>query len=245
MCNTKIISQDCKQHIFVFFECIIELYRIVIGTCLITFVPQMCGDVDCGYNWNISGKHRFAIAFYINIITLGCFLILYIIEIIRENKIIKYLEVNIFLGNDNVEVGEKIQKLNPVKRKRLYWIDTIYVGWAVFCICCFGTNTIYSGIIILRNIDNKTITGFITNILFMFTKIYRIYFVINTEKNIFYSAYLMNFVQFNDLDPREIEWIETNLEEDLYEEDWISIKIENKEDIFEKDWVSEKPKIQI
>jgi hypothetical protein len=148
----------------------------------------MCGDVNCGYTWVVYGKSSFAIAFYMNMITLGCFLMLYIIEMIRENKIINYLEVNILLGNDNEIVGEKIQKLNPVKRRSLYWIDTIYVSWAGFCICCFGTNTIFSGIVILHNIDNKTITGFITNILFMFIKIYRIYFVINTEKNVFYSS---------------------------------------------------------
>lgn len=246
MCNAKTLSQDCKQKCYVLIEFLIEIYRIVIGTCLITFVPQKCGDVNCGYTWVVFGNSVFAIAFYINMITLGCFLILYIIEIIRENKIINYLEVNIYLGNDNVVVGEKIQKLNPIKRKRLYWIDTIYVGWAGFCICCFGTNTIFSGIVILRNLDNKAITGFVTNILFMFIKIYRIYFVIHTEKNIFYSAYLMNFVQFNDLDPREIEWIDENskkIEDDVYEDDWISIQIENKEDIFEKDWVSNKIEI--
>ena len=47
--------------------------------------------------------------------------------------------------------------------------------------------------------------------------------MINTEKNIFYSAYMTNFVQFNDLDPRN----SVDLEADsLWQEDWISCKKE-------------------
>jgi hypothetical protein len=99
--------------------------------------------------------------------------------------------------------------------------------------CAFGANSIFSGIVLLHNIDNKTATTFVTDILFMMTKLYRIYYVINTEKNIFYSAYMMNFVQYNDLDPTERDIVENtctctcDLESEnysLWEEDWISCK---------------------
>lgn len=235
-------SQNSKQRIIIFFECIIEIYRVVIGTCLITFVPQRCGNIDCDHIWYVYGKTMVDIAYYINIGTLFCFLILFLVEMIRENRIINYLEVNPLLGTENTIVGEILQELDPVKRSKLYCIDTIYVGWSIFCLGCFGANTIVSGIVIIRNLDSNTISGFITNILFMFTKLYRIYFVIHTEKNVFYSAYLINFVQFNDLDPREIKWTENhNTETDVYEEDWRSVK----EDIFEPDWVSNKNSVKI
>jgi hypothetical protein len=39
----------------------------------------------------------------------------------------------------------------------------------------------------------------------MISKLTNILGIINTEKNIFFSAYLNTKVQFNDLDPREIE----------------------------------------
>jgi hypothetical protein len=215
----------------------LEIYRVIIGTCLITFVPQTCGDENCGYIWFTNGKKLFDIAYYINIGTLFCFLVLFCIEFVRENNIINYLEVTPILGTDNEEVGEILQKLDPKKRKHLYWIDTVYVSWSVFCLGCFGTNTIVSGIVILDNLDSKTISGFVTSILFIFSKLYKIYFVINTEKNIFYSAYLIHFVQFNDLDPREIKWIENqNIEKEMYQD---------KEDIFEPDWVSNKNVVNI
>jgi len=227
-------SQDCRQRIFVGIEVLVEIYRVIIGTCLITFVPQICGNENCGYIWYLSGKTFKDITYYANIGTLFVFLTLFVIELIRENRIINYLEVNPLLGTDNEKVGEIIKELDPVKRKRLYCIDTVYVIWSSFSLCCFIANTTMSGIIIINDLDNETITTFITNILFMFTKLYRIYFVINTKKNIFFSAYMMNFVQFNDLDPREIEIKNSRkMEEDIFEETWISIKVEQKEDIFE------------
>ena len=216
-------TQDCRQRIFVGIELLVEIYRVIIGTCLITFVPEICGNTNCGYIWYLSGKTIIDIAYYMNIGTLSVFLALFVIELIRENRIINYLEVTPLLGTDNEKVGEIIQKLDPKKRKRLYCIDTIYISWSTFSLCCFVANTTISGISIIHNLDNKTITTFITNILFMFTKLYRIYYVINTEKNVFYSAYMMNFVQFNDLDPREIAYLESQkIENDIFEDFIIS-----------------------
>ena len=200
-------SQDCRQRVMMGFECIIELYRVIIGTCLIWFIPHSCDNNStpnleqgsCG--WFPEGVHSYAIM--LNLITLGSFLALYGIEVYRENTLISYLEVTPLLGTDNESVGEVVAKLDPKKRKKLYHIDIVYFGCGGVCMCAFGANSIFSGIILLDNLDNKTVTTFVTDILFMMTKLYRIYYVINTKKNIFYSAYMMNFVQFNDLDPTE------------------------------------------
>ena len=223
-------SQDCQQRVLMGIECIIELYRVVIGTCLIWFIPHSCGsepnstpnleqdqDQPCG--WLQSGVPSYAI--YLNLITLGSFLVLYGIEVYRENTLISYLEVTPLLGTDNASVGEIVAKLDPEKRKKLYRIDTVYFGVGGFCMCAFGANSIFSGIVLLDHIDNKTISTFMTDILFMMTKLYRIHYVINTEKNIFYSAYMTTFVQFNDLDPNN-----TNAKDSLWQEDWISCKKE-------------------
>ena len=49
-------------------------------------------------------------------------------------------------------------------------------------------------------LDNKTTTTYITNVLFMVTKVIDIYFTVNTEKNIFYSAYIRYKIQYNDVE---------------------------------------------
>ena len=62
-----------------------------------------------------------------------------------------------------------------------------------------------SAIVIYDNyLDNKTITAFFTNVLFMGMKIIDIYAITTTENNIFYSAYIKNRLQFNDVDPDKI-----------------------------------------
>ena len=50
-------------------------------------------------------------------------------------------------------------------------------------------------------LDTQTTTTFVTNIVVMITKLGDVYTTVNTEKNIFYSAYLKGKVQFNDVDP--------------------------------------------
>lgn len=216
-------SQDCQQRVLMGIECIIELYRVVIGTCLIWFIPHSCGSNleqgSCG--WLQEGIPGYAT--YLNLITLGSFLVLYGIEVYRENTLISYLEVTPLLGTDNISVGEIVEKLDPKKRKKLYRIDMVYFGVGGFCMCAFGANSIFSGIVLLDHLDNKTITTFMTDILFMMTKLYRIHYVINTEKNIFYSAYMTTFVQFNDLDPKNTNSLELEADS-LWQEDWISCK---------------------
>jgi len=219
-------SQDCQQRVLMGIECIIELYRVVVGTCLIWFIPHNCDsdstpnlDQSCG--WLQEGIPGYAT--YLNLITLGSFLVLYGIEVYRENTLITYLEVTPLLGTDNTSVGEIVAKLDPEKRKKLYRIDTVYFGVGGFCMCAFGANSIFSGIVLLDHLDNKTISTFVTDILFMMTKLYRIYYVINTEKNIFYSAYMTTFVQFNDLDPINSPELDSD---SLWQEDWISRKKE-------------------
>ena len=237
-------SQDCRQRVLMGFECIIELYRVIIGSCLIWFIPHSCdSDADsaslmrngekqnqpCG--WFPEGVHSYAI--FLNLMTFVSFLALYGIEVYRENALISYLEVTPLLGTDNECVGEIVAKMDPKKRTHLYRIDTVYFGLGGFCMCAFGANSIFSGIVLLHNIDNKTVTTFVTDILFMMTKLYRIHYVINTEKNIFYSAYMTNFVQFNDLDPTERALQEKrdleSADDSLWEEDWISCKMREEE----------------
>lgn len=66
----------------------------------------------------------------------------------------------------------------------------------------FIVNSAYSGVpIFLHYLDNKTITVYVTNVMFLAFKIGDSYSVVNTEKNVFYSAYLTSKVQYNDVDP--------------------------------------------
>ena len=65
---------------------------------------------------------------------------------------------------------------------------------------CFGANVGLSSYVIFSNyLNDKTITVLLTNILFMGSKLNDVFAIVNTEKNIFYSAYLKRKMQFNDV----------------------------------------------
>ena len=75
----------------------------------------------------------------------------------------------------------------------------------------FLVNSGLSGYTVFNNyLDDKTFTVYLTNVLFMAFKLKEAYDISNTKKNIFYSAYLTQPVQFNNVDPNKIQLLEEN-----------------------------------
>jgi hypothetical protein len=198
------MSQDFQQHVCMGVSVTIELYRVLVSTLLILFIPQDCGGGQmCSLLENMaSSDNVYTTGISFNFITFGVFLILYAIEISREKKLIKYLEVNPQIPSDN-ESLTLIFDIIPIEYKnKIYRLDYYYQKTTYVCVLLFIVNTIISGIVIYHySLGNQTTTTFITNVLFMATKVYDSYSIANTEKSIFYSAYMRNHVQFNDIDP--------------------------------------------
>ncbi len=218
----------------------LELYRVLVSTLLILFVPQKCenesGDHVCSYQENMAPMSTFyTVALIINFITMGSFVLTYIIEIKRENQLINYLEVNTSKPCDNDSVHKALERLAKHRKDRILDLDKYYYRASILSMILFIVNTILSGIVIYDfYLDNQTTTTFVTNILFMITKLGDIYGIINTDKNVFYSAYLKTKVQYNDVDPKKSESLRT-LEDLSKEEIKIELSEMNKEDIESKD----------
>ena len=202
-------DQDFKQKMNVFFTLILELYRVLMGAFLVAFVPQKCDDTICTLNENINRTDNLSIAAVsVNCATFAVFLILYFIEVKRENKLITYLEVNRFTPVDNESVGEALTKLDDKKRLSILSYDHYYCNTGYVSTVAFLLNSIISIMNILQHyLDSKTITVLLTNVLFMGLKVMDVFNTVNTKKNIFYSAYLTNKVQFNDVDPDKLKEI--------------------------------------
>lgn len=189
----------------------LELYRVLVATLLILFVPQKCenetGSHLCSYEENMNSTSQFYNAsLIINFITMTSFILTYIIEFKRENQLINYLEVNISKPCDNDSVGKALETLSKHRKENILALDKYYYRASILCMILFMLNTILSGFVIYDfYLDNQTTTTFVTNILFMITKLIDIYFTINTNKNVFYSAYLKTKVQYNDVDPEKSE----------------------------------------
>lgn len=203
-------SQDFKQKMNMGISVTLETYRVMVSSLLVVFVPHHCNDHICAIFEEITDANiYYKIGLIINYMTFASFIIMYICEIRREEKLIKLLEVNDKISSDNKSVGKRLEMLSEKKQHKLFNIDLYYKYVSYYVMCIYSTNIIFSGIAIYDySLGNQTLIIFLTNILFMITKLSNVYIIVNTDKNVFLSAYLNTKVQFNDIDPREVEKIE-------------------------------------
>ena len=203
--DNKLRDQNFMQKLSVLPTFILELYRVMISSFLILFVPQKCGDHVCSYSENMTGgSELYSAGLIFNFITMFSFLVMYVFEIKRENRLITYLEVNKSVASDNNSVQKLLEGLPKEKRDSIWTLDKCYQRAGYMSIGCFIANSALSGVVIYQYyLDSQTTTTFVTNIIVMISKLGDVYTTVNTEKNIFYSAYLRGKIQFNDVDPEK------------------------------------------
>ena len=221
MIKEKQNDQDFNQKLNVGLTLVLELYRVLMGAFLVAFVPQQCGDDICSLNENINRDDTLSqCAIVCNVVTMVSFLGLYFVEVKRENKMINYLEVNRFNSVDNESVGEALEKLAVSKKQSIWDYDGYYQKAGYASTFAFLVNAVLSSIVVYNHyLDSKTLTVYLTNLLFMGSKVSDVFSTVNTKKNVFYSAYLKDKVQFNDVDPDKI-----NNEEDVGAKQSVSVK---------------------
>ena len=215
-------DQDFQQKMGFIPLVAVELYRVLVSSLLVLFVPQKCVDHICSLSENMVWEyHLYNAGLVVNFITLFSFLLLYYCEVKRENRLITYLDVNKNVPSDNDSVGKVLELLPLEKRNHLLNLDKWYQRAAYSSILLFMFNTILSGFVVFDYyLDNQTTSTYITNILFMVTKLGDIYATANTEKNVFYSAYLKGKIQYNDVDPdKKVGLTIEDLKEELKEEE--------------------------
>jgi hypothetical protein len=198
----KINTQEFHQRYKAISNITLELFRVITSSLMIIFVPQKCGDHICTLNETIVFDTDLkGIGLTINFITLFSFFFMYLIEIWRENLLIKYLDVNPNIPNDS-EYLESIMEILPNNKKHRIMNGNIYYMYISYLtIIIYIINAVFSGIIINNAyLSNQTYATFITYVIFMVNKLTNAYTVVNTNENVYYSAYLKTNVQFNDID---------------------------------------------
>ena len=201
--NEKLNDQDFMQKVGMVPVVALEMYRVIVSSFLVLFVPQKCDDHVCTLSENMVLEHDlYNAGLVFNFLTMAAFLAMYLLEVKRENRLITYLDVNKSVPMDNASVGLALDKLSVDKRDSIWALDKYYIysGWTA--IVMFIINTFLSGFVVYEYyLDSQTTSTYITNILFMVTKLGDVYANVNTEKNVFYSAYLKGKIQYNDVDP--------------------------------------------
>ena len=199
-------NQDYNQKRDALIALSLEVYRVIMGSCLMVFVPQKCGETSCGISDNLNRSDDLSVAcLSFNLITMVTFLFLYGVEFKRESKLISYLEVNKNKPMDNESIAEELNKLDISYKNILWNLDYYYKVTGYVSLGSFLVNALLSAISISsRYLDQTTITVLITNILFMGLKIHEVLTIVYTDKNVFLSAFLTKRVQYNDVDPDKL-----------------------------------------
>ena len=170
-----------KQLFLVLSNIYVEIYKVLMGTFLVFFVPQNCDGNTCELTQNIFiGKQLYDASFIVNVIALFAFIGLYTTESLRESVLMRLKDGNTPNINIIVKANEK------------------YIYSAIASFIIFIINSILSGVVIYQNnLGSKSATVYMTKILFLSTKLYNVYYVINSEKDSFYSAYVRDFIKYD------------------------------------------------
>ena len=200
--SIKSIDQDTIQRINVAIQLLLEMYRVITSSLLILFVPQICDDHICTITENLvweSSTYNTALCF--NFISMASLVIMYYLELVRENRLIKYMSVNTNFANDDDDVGKRLELLSSDKKNKIFEINKYYKLSSYGAVSIYSLNVILSAVAVNKYYaGSQTTSTFITYVLFIATKFSSVYSLVSTTKNIFYSAYMKANVQFNDVD---------------------------------------------
>ena len=109
-------NQDFNQKVEMYFSFIMEFYRVLMGSFLLVFVPQKCGDEMCGMFENVVSRTNPVTNCGFASNCLLCYVPLHVLrELYRETKMINYLEVNPELPRDDEAVGEALSNFQNIK----------------------------------------------------------------------------------------------------------------------------------
>jgi hypothetical protein len=196
------LDQDTLQRLSVGVQVLLEMYRVITSSLLILFVPQICVDHICTTTENLVWEtNTYNTALCFNFISMAFLVNMYYMELVRENRLIKYLSVNPELANDNEIVGKQLELLPVNKQNKIFSINRYYRLSSYGAASIYVLNVLLSIAAISQYYaGSQTVSTFVTYVLFMATKFGSMYSLISTEKNIFYSAYMIGKIQFNSVD---------------------------------------------
>lgn len=187
---------DTKQRIHSGLIFLLEFYKVLMGTLLILFVPQRCGDDDhlCTF------RESETACLVVNCISCLMMLQLYYTELRRENWCIKYLDIDPALPNNNLDM--EIEKY-PEYKERMLVINTDYRKRAVACAVVQAVNIIMSVAYIgIRWAGSMSLTPLVSYVILLASKLYNTYFVSSASirKERAFSAYLTISKTYNTID---------------------------------------------
>lgn len=220
-----IVTTNFKERIKTVGLLAMQSYKILMGTMISVFVPQKCFDAElqprlCTITDNLKNDdytHRTTLIF--NCVTAFSFLFLYMVEINRENWLIKYLDIDhsqpddnlktIVLKKKDIHIIKRLQYTEDHKKYIEYLSRTLakknkyYLYSSLFTSFIFTINNLASiNILSDSHYGSATLNTYLSFLMLILVKLYNSISVSYRSKRDqrALSAYLIEFSSFNVLD---------------------------------------------
>lgn len=224
------LTQDHKQRINMIFGFIIEFYKIVMGTFLMIFVPQLCEDTICSLMDNIVRDkilHIIALAF--NFVSFFVLLNFYKVELKRENTCIKYLDIEPSKPNNYLKDVIFNHVYDRIKDK-IIKLNTQYLFATKLAIGFLTTNFILSAVSIGYDYaGSNTLTTILSFFLLLSIKLNTAFTIArkSVRKTRMYSSYLKTSKTFNVIDEDHRSNLINDTTENISNEDVVLEEVDN------------------
>jgi len=213
-------SVDTKERIKVGGLFIFQSYKVIMGSMLSLFVPQLCdGEEVCTISDNLLHHdndvfHQVTLGF--NFLSVLLFIGVYVIELKRENWCVKYLDIDHNIPDNNLEsiIKDKPDLLLPLSKHNKLYFQSMFITSLVYSV-----NLVLSSILIYDNYAGiPSVTSYMSYVVLILLKIYNSLCISydSMKNNKALSAYIIEFTSYNkiDVDHKHKYEIEVNKTDD-------------------------------
>lgn len=209
------IDVDLKERLHISFLFLLQSYKVLMGSLLVVFVPQDCGENVCSVTENLLNQNVFHnVCLSFNFLSVLLFLICYGLELKRENWCVEYLDIDKNFSDNHLK---NVLNTRPEFKKQINIINDRYYYSSRLTILVYSFNLILSTIYIyLRSLGLMTLTSYLSFVLLIVMKLNNAYLISNdTKKNDrLLSSYMSEYKSFNVID-KDHRLKEKNIEVDV------------------------------
>jgi hypothetical protein len=197
-------SVDTKERLKVGALFIFQSYKVIMGSMLSLFVPQLCENEEvCTISDNLLHHdndvfHQVTLGF--NFLSVLLFIGVYVIELKRENWCVKYLDIDHNIPDNNLEsiIKDKPDLLLPLSKHNTLYFKSIFITSIIYSI-----NLALSSILIYDNYAGiPSVTSYMSYVVLILLKIYNSLCISydSMKNNKALSAYIIEFTSYNKID---------------------------------------------
>ena len=197
-------SVDTKERLKVGALFIFQSYKVIMGSMLSLFVPQLCENEEvCTISDNLLHHdndvfHQVTLGF--NFLSVLLFIGVYVIELKRENWCVKYLDIDHNIPDNNLEsiIKDKPDLLLPLSKHNTLYFKSIFITSIIYSI-----NLVLSSILIYDNYAGiPSVTSYMSYVVLILLKIYNSLFISydSMKNNKALSAYIIEFTSYHKID---------------------------------------------